>query len=282
MFAKNIKCTKCDRYYDIHESVCQNCLAENEVSPITTKHKNLLMFDSIRQMGLFILGWLGLSLISTFVILIWANIACKKMGITSNDFIANLNSYPEAVLWTNVLTYLITFFIMVVILIPKRKVFLNLLKNKNSYIAGFVFGIALIATNILIGYITSMLSKGNVNDNQSALEVMIGYNPVICLIIFGLIGPIVEEITYRIGLFGFLNRSGKLWLAYVLTGLVFGLIHFNFSSDNIVNELINLPSYIAAGLLLCFAYQKGGFISSTIAHVMNNVLSISMVIATLN
>ena len=48
---------------------------------------------------------------------------------------------------------------------------------------------------------------------------------VLGVILFGIIGPIVEEFGYRVGLFNFLNRTNKI-IAYCACGLIFGLIHF--------------------------------------------------------
>ena len=278
MFKKNIECPKCGKYYDAYETMCPNCQNETDSKEAKKTPKNILMLSLFSQMGFFLLGWLGLSLVSTFVILIYANVVCKNYGLTSNEFIGDLNSYPDVVLNCNVITYLIIFAGMILILIPSFKSFFKSLKNYKTYIVGFLMGIVLIIANLLVSYLITMLSESSGNNNQSMLEQFIGLNPVLCLIIFGFVGPIVEEFTYRLGLFSLLNRTGKIWVAYVVTILVFALIHFDFSSSNIVNELINLPPYLVAGAILCLAYHYGGFTASTIAHVMNNVLSISMII----
>jgi membrane protease YdiL (CAAX protease family) len=60
--------------------------------------------------------------------------------------------------------------------------------------------------------------------------------------------------------------------------LVFGLIHMSFNPDTIINELINLPSYILAGTILTIAYEKEGFAVSTYAHITNNLISFLLTI----
>ena len=90
MLRKNIKCTKCGRYYDIYESMCPNCLSENEITNVPESKKNLLMFDSFTQILLFVLGWVGLTFISTITLSIWASIQSKELGITHNEFLQNL------------------------------------------------------------------------------------------------------------------------------------------------------------------------------------------------
>ena len=72
-----------------------------------------------------------------------------------------------------------------------------------------------------------------------------------------------------------LRRYNK-YLALILTTIVFALIHFRFNSENIVGELWSLPSYLIAGFILTFAYEKGGLSSSLTAHVIYNIVSFVM------
>jgi membrane protease YdiL (CAAX protease family) len=96
--------------------------------------------------------------------------------------------------------------------------------------------------------------------------------PLISFINFVLLGPIVEELTYRLGLFSFLKQRNR-WVAYIVTVGLFAIIHFNFNQDNIINELLNLPFYATAGLYFCWLYEKQGFAVATIAHITNNLIS---------
>ena len=72
-----------------------------------------------------------------------------------------------------------------------------------------------------------------------------------------ILAPFAEEMTYRIGLFSALKRV-NLILAFIVTALVFGLIHFDLSGviqgfntgtegsrKYAINELCNLPLYCA-------------------------------------
>ena len=111
-----------------------------------------------------------------------------------------------------------------------------------------------------------------VNTNEEAAESMILAFPALSIIVLGILGPVCEEITYRYGLFSLLDKKSKI-LAYILTPLVFAIIHFDFGGDMII-ELLNLPSYIIAGVLLSLAYDKFGFHTAVIAHVINNLYAI--------
>ena len=54
--------------------------------------------------------------------------------------------------------------------------------------------------------------------------------------------------------------------------VVFGLIHMkDFSS---LNEWLNFPDYLFAGLILSFVYHRFGFEGSVAAHVLNNLIAV--------
>ena len=77
--------------------------------------------------------------------------------------------------------------------------------------------------------------------------------------------------------FNLLRRKNR-WVAYGVSALIFGFIHFDFSVDTaaaLKTELINIPSYIISGLILCRAYEKHQNIAtSIIAHAINNGIAI--------
>ena len=91
--------------------------------------------------------------------------------------------------------------------------------------------------------------------------------------------PIVEEITYRYCVFGGVARKKK-WLAYLVSGLIFALMHFISSvmefgfGKELLMECIYIPPYLFSGLALCYLYDKSANLgSSIIAHFINNLIS---------
>ena len=87
----------------------------------------------------------------------------------------------------------------------------------------------------------------------------------------------------RVGLFTLAKRFNHV-LAYIVTALVFGLIHFNWAafgagdSALLINELLNLPDYVLAGLIMCALYDKCGFAASATAHIVNNCVSLGFML----
>jgi membrane protease YdiL (CAAX protease family) len=115
------------------------------------------------------------------------------------------------------------------------------------------------------------------NQNQATIVRLVKDSPIISIITFGLLGPIVEEWTYRLGLFQYLKDRNK-WIAYIVTLSIFGLIHFNFTSTNLTNELLNLPIYLIAGAWFCFLYDQFGLQVAMTTHIFNNVLSVMSIL----
>ena len=181
---------------------------------------------------------------------------------------------------TNAISYTTIIIIISAIMWP----FLNLLffefTQKKSWIYGILGGIALIASSFIYSMIVSTFYQTSGNTNQLVVNTMVEFYPIPCLLLLGIIGPIVEEFAYRVGLFSFLSRINR-YLAYILTILIFGFIHFNFqfaNIDELINELINIPSYIIAGIILCYVYEKSSFAGSSIAHIINNAYGVIMMI----
>ena len=130
----------------------------------------------------------------------------------------------------------------------------------------------------------------SVNTNQSILIILIQKQPIITGITVVLLGPLLEELTYRYGLFELISRKNKT-LAFILTSLIFGFIHFDFESCFYANntfgfylepfliEILNIPSYILSGTVLCYAYYKEDNIATPfMAHVYNNALSFILIL----
>jgi membrane protease YdiL (CAAX protease family) len=79
------------------------------------------------------------------------------------------------------------------------------------------------------------------------------------------IAPMAEEFFFRGFLFGALRGYLKLWPAALITGLVFGLIHF---------KLEFLAPLAVLGVALCLLYAQTGSLLPCIAlHSLNNSLA---------
>lgn len=149
------------------------------------------------------------------------------------------------------------------------------LMNKIGKGIGYGFGLLMIT--YLWGIISSFISPDiTTNENESSIRTIISSLPVAAFLFVVVFAPITEEITYRLGIFYNIKKKNK-YLAYIVTALIFGAIHVSWESfsqmskEEVINELINFPSYILSGAYLCYVYDKeDNLLSSTIAHMTNN------------
>ena len=153
------------------------------------------------------------------------------------------------------------------------KKFLPAFKKWKPYVFGLLFGVGVIVFDIVYINFVNLFYTAEVSGNETGVRNVIDLYPVATIFIFGLIGPLCEELTYRVGLFGLLRRVNRV-LAYVVTGLVFGLLHFDWMAKDLINELIFLPTYIVPGVILSVAYDLFDLPCSWTAHAVNNLYAV--------
>ena len=175
----------------------------------------------------------------------------------------------------NLITYSILFLGMMgfcFVDIPKH---IKMFKGWKPYVFGLCFAIGIVLFDIAYSNFVNLFYQTETSGNETAVRSVISLYPVASIFILGIIGPLCEELAYRVGLFGLLRKVHRA-LAYTVTGLVFGLIHFDFTAANLINELIFLPTYIMPGLVLSLAYDLFGLPCSWFAHSLNNLFAIIM------
>ena len=275
-------CPKCGKRYDPLSSSCPKCNEKNEeVDPRARSFAPLSTLGAYREIGLFLIGFVGLFLLAQVIGIITLSAESfryAQMGLTGDELKAALTDFSSSVRFTlliNDLTYTLIFAAMLLFLWKDNRRLLKSFANL-KILFGFVVGFAMI---ILSGIWSNIAIKlgASTNINQGAVEETIKASPLLAVLVTGLIAPFVEELTYRVGAFTFLKRINTV-LAYVVVGALFGLIHIKDYGS--LNEWLSYPSYLIAGLCLCFAYDKFGFGGSFLAHAMNNLLAVLSCILT--
>ena len=221
--------------------------------------------DWMFRLVLFLAGFLALDII-TFIIQLILQLVFPEY------FDPKSASYVTGLTMINAIRYLLLTITFIALLFPRLKVLVKKFCDWKGDLFGLAFGAALILVTIAYGLIINQFIDPGTNNNEVAAESMIVAYPALSIIILGILGPICEEITYRYGLFSLLDKKSKI-LAYILTPIIFAIIHFDFTGDLKI-ELLNLPTYIIAGVGLCFAHDKFGFNTAIIAHVTNNLYAI--------
>ena len=265
------QCPHCRHIHDGSLAICPRCQQPSEGVLLSTRFPNVIQISWIKQILMFLIGWGGLTAVSLLVyrfFILYANSAYNIPILRETFLHSNRTS-----LMLNLITYSTLFVGLVALLWKDLVKVLKAFKPLRNLVTGLSYGglliVATIAYNLLVLATGYQMSD---NQNETAIVAMMTGYPIMSFITFVVLGPIVEAITYRLGLFSFVHRLNRP-LAYVVTMLIFGIIHMSFNPDTIINELINLPSYIIAGTILTIAYEKEGFSVSTYAHITNNLIS---------
>lgn len=226
-------------------------------------------------------------ILSFFVLIIVNNIVSSNNAIVSDEQLNLLVNdaylkYPIDII-VSCIASLITLIVFAYLLgFNKIKDIFKKAFNSTTLKWGFVIGISLISVSIIynasIMNIFKLESTGN--ENQNNVINMIGTSSMFGFLSVVVLAPIVEELTFRYCMFGGLYTKNKKF-AYMISAFIFMFMHAiasliaakGFNMD-FLKELIYLPPYLIAGLLLCYAYDKTDNLgSSMIAHALNNLVS---------
>lgn len=279
---EKVKCKKCRLLINKDEEICPYCgfdqkeeIKENLTDNIShpkrqelelLPNSKVLSFPFAKHLALFLLGFIGLSIFNLII-------QSLILAFSNQDYLTSLGGRNLVVS----LSYLLTFLTMLLVIFKDNlKLIKIFISEYKTYLIGILFGGALILFSSLYNMMIFNLGF-NENNNQNLVVDIVKKFPVSSVFIIGIIGPIVEELTYRIGLYSLIRKYNRV-AAFIVTSLIFGLIHFSVGSiedsKTLVNELVNLPSYIISGLILCFAYEKFGISGSVLAHITNNLVGV--------
>ena len=274
MFRK-ITCPNCQKRIDDAKYECPHC---HHVFPKNKKNRFLTMIPFYRQIIIFVVGYLIFQLFATFLSITVTALATAEYGVGTYAYYNFLTSYKYSAL-INFTSYFVIFAALTGILILDAHDLLKSFKSWKPVVAGVVGLSAILTFNLIYSNVLAMTGLTITdNANENSINAIVTNYPLLSLLVFGIIGPICEEITYRVGLFSFFSRIHKI-LAYFVTIVVFAFIHFDFTSTTtIINELLNMPLYGFAAFVFCFLYDHFGFAGGVYAHVTNNLLSIGTTI----
>lgn len=264
MLLNNKKCSNCHSYYDPTLNECPLCHKSNELYEQRHVPRNIVFFHPATQIGLFLMGFAYIGMLITEFIVSFAVI-----GLEGKEALSNI------------IVYFFTYLLMcggllVLCFTTRRHQFIKSISRPFDYLFGLGYAGAAVATGIIIGLITDIFYKAT-NSNQATVVEMINNYPILAGLTICIFGPICEEITYRVGLYSFLRRIDK-YLAFVVTMIIFALIHFEFGAKDMIAELWALPSYLACGFFLTLAYEHRGPACSITAHMLYNATSMVLVI----
>ena len=278
-YFKSRYCPSCGKPVDPTSPCCPYCFAPSPDPYVKRAYGNFLQVSIYKQIGFLALSLLGLSLIMLIVQVILLSVNAPADPEGYNEYIA---SGEFGILYLSISYCLAGVGAGLLLWKDWGKLFRSFAKWK-SVLVGIGFAAIIIVATVAYGMLVTNpvyealgVDSGTTNANQGALNSAILASPVLSCFILSIVGPFCEELGYRVGLFGLSSRLGKV-AGYIITILVFALIHVSFSWDNATEmaiELVNLPSYLIGGVLLTLAYDKFGFSCSFSAHALYNLFSV--------
>ena len=139
---------------------------------------------------------------------------------------------------------------------------------KNAVLAFVAIVVTIIATNIFNELIDEWFGIKMDEDYQVLFEGMARSN--IGMLALCLLGPLCEEIVFRGGIMHpMMERKVRPWMPIVLSSLIFGLAHGN---------LVQILFAAIVGVVLAIIYYRtGSLLITTIAHVVNNTVTVMMI-----
>lgn len=243
----------------------------NNVESQPTNSSENWEIPPLYQLYSLLLGFVGLKIVGLIISLLVTQIY-KVTYPNPTDFALMIESNQFG-MTVNVVSYVILLVSFIFMLFEPLKKHFPKFKNYLAPIKGIGYGFLIMLASALIGLFYQVF-KINVSDNinEEAITSIMTTYPFWSFIAFVLAGPIVEELTYRLGLFSLIKRWNRVG-AYAVTSLLFGLIHFNWEATSLINELLNLPFYVIAGVGLALVYDFEGLHVSIFAHITNNFVS---------
>lgn len=260
-----VKCPNCGDYHDATLKKCPNCHKHNELFDVRRFPKRVVFLHPFAQIGMFLAGYAfaGMLLLELFL-------------SQFSDSIPGDKAFKSTVFMTIVYATMLVCLLVIALFSGRIKLFVNKFTSGIDYIYGIGYALTIIVVSLSVGAVVSIFHEASGNVNQDNIDLVVLNYPLLSIATLALIGPICEELTYRVGLYSFLRRFNK-YLAFAVTVIIFAMIHFDFTAEDIVNELWSLPSYLAAAFVLTMAYEHRGPACSMTAHMIYNAVAFGMV-----
>lgn len=177
--------------------------------------------------------------------------------------------------------FLITYEIIqisIIVIIVKEKLKKDIDDFKLNYKIYFTqyFKYHLIAIFIMTisNLLISIINPNNISSNEIAIRTIIKEMPLYIYISSIIIGPIMEEMVFRLGIKNIITNK-KLFI--ITSGLVFGLLHVIGDINNPINLLYIIP-YSIPGIAFAYILSKtDNILVPTSFHILHNLITLFLI-----
>ena len=182
---------------------------------------------------------------------------------------------------TNFLYYAVGFVYMILVAFRFLRRDFDPLADRPFHVLGTVSAsyLMMLALNGLVGFLILQALPETENPNNAAIAGLVVDHFGVMKATLVFLGPLVEEMMFRAGLFGLFRKKSRA-LAYAVSMLSFALYHvWAYALQDPIYWLY-LLQYLPAGWLLCRCYERTNSIwGSTFFHMMVNGIAVSTISA---
>lgn len=144
-----------------------------------------------------------------------------------------------------------TGFVIISLIAYKAKppnIFLENRANTGTTILWSILGIGMaFASQYVAALINTFLLGVEPGSENTEMIVNMATAVPLMMIVVAVFVPIMEEIVFRMVIFGSLFKRFGFWIAAISSGLIFAIVHWDFE---------NLLVYLAMGIVFAFLYVK--------------------------
>jgi uncharacterized protein len=138
-------------------------------------------------------------------------------------------------------------------------------------------GFVLFLLTVLTTYALNAAGAALKPSNQALIETLSQQWPIAITFLAVIVAPIFEELFFRKQLFARFASAGYLITGYVVSSILFALMHEPFPTQGLVRWLLMLGLYSFMGVVFAAVYRKTGRLwPAMLAHASNNIFAMSV------
>lgn len=151
--------------------------------------------------------------------------------------------------------------------------------TRRKLFTAFAAGIAVFLVTLSLMAVLEFFGMASKPGNQEILENLGARSPTVTVFFTVLFAPIFEELFFRGLLFARLFRANFAVAAYLLSSLLFALMHEPSPTNGILDWLLKLTLYGLMGAAFASVCRKTGKLwPAILAHASNNLLGMVVVL----
>lgn len=134
--------------------------------------------------------------------------------------------------------------------------------------------------NMIMPNLVALFHPVTTSVNQNRMANLVRSYPLFMPLMIVFVGPVIEELVYRVSVFRALLGKSRL-MAYAVSALLFGFQHVLQAVviDHNYAELWNMLPYIASGLWFNYLYDRRRNILVPLGvHIANNLLGVVVIL----